>query len=53
MSQKRAKRLYQFIYINLIRPIMPMAFEGKRYFFMFTNNNMRIIETYIGKQKSK
>lgn len=51
--QKRAKRAYQFIYINLVRPIILIGFGAKRYFFTFTDDHTCIIKTYTRKRKSK
>lgn len=51
--QERAKRLYQFLYTDLIGPIIPMGFGAKRYFFIFTDDNTYIIKTYTGIRKSK
>ncbi len=51
--QDRAKRAYQFVYINLVGPITPIGFGAERYFFTFTDDHMRITETYTGKRKSE
>lgn len=53
MLQERAKRLNQFVIIDLVRLITLVEFGAKKYFFMFTNNNTYTMETYIGRQKSK
>lgn len=51
--QERAKRPYQFIYIDLVGPIMLVEFGAKRYFFTFTDDHTRITKTYTVRQKSK
>lgn len=53
MSQNRAKKVYQFIYTDLVRLITLMGFEIKRYFFTFTDNHICITKTYTERQKSK
>lgn len=50
--QKRAQRLYQLIHTDLVGPIKSIGFSGERYFFTFTNDFIRMIETYIGSKKS-
>lgn len=47
--QDRAKRPYQFVHIDLIGLIILMEYGVKRYFFMFTNNNIRITESYTNR----
>lgn len=40
------------LYIDLIGSINPIGFSGEKYFFIFTNNAIRMIEMYIGAKKS-
>ncbi len=51
--QKRQKKPYHFVHTELVGPITQVGFRAKRYFFTFTDDNTRITETYIGRQKSK
>ena len=51
-SQNRAKRQYQSIHIDLVRPISPTGFAGECYFCTFTGDCTRMTETYIGTKKS-
>lgn len=51
MFQQRVNRLYQFVYTDFVRPITPVRFGAKRYFFMFTDDNTHILETYTRRQK--
>lgn len=50
MPQNRAKRAYQFIHTDLVRPITPMQFRAKTYFFMFTYKHTCITEMTTGRQ---
>ncbi len=50
--QERAKRPYQFIHTDLVRPISPQGFSWEQYFFMFTNDYTWHTETFTGTQKS-
>lgn len=52
-SQYRAKRPYQFVYIDLIGSITCISFGTERYTFTFINDHIRITEIYTGKRKSK
>ena len=38
--------------MDLVGPINPVEFAGKRYFFTFTNHCTRYIETYTGSKKN-
>ncbi len=51
--QERAKRPYQFIHIDLVRPISPESFGEEQYFFTFTDDYTRHTETFTGTQKSE
>lgn len=51
--QQKTKRLYQIIHINCLYVITLIGFKTERYFFIFTNDYICIIKTYIAKQKSK
>ena len=51
--EQRATKPYQFIHIDLVGPITPIGFRGERYFFTFTDDYIRITETYTAKQKSQ
>lgn len=50
--QERARRPYQFIHTDVVGPIRPQGFGGERYFFTFTDDFTRHIETFTGTQKS-
>lgn len=50
--QKRSDRPYQFVHTDLVGPINPIGFLGKKYFFTFINDATRMTETYIGTKKS-
>ncbi len=51
-SQKRVEQLYQFVHTDLVGPINPIGFSGKKYFFTFTDDATRMTETYTGVKKS-
>lgn len=51
-SQKCAQWPYQFVHTDLIGPINPVGFLGKWYFFTFTNNFKRPMETSTANKKS-
>lgn len=53
IQEQRAERPYQYIHTDLVGPITPNGFGGKRYFFTFTDDHTRIIETYTAKKKSE
>lgn len=38
--------------MDLVSPINPISFSGKKYFFIFTDNATRMIETYTRAKKS-
>lgn len=42
--QKRAQRPYQFVHTDVVGPINPIGFSGKRYFFTFTDDCTRLTE---------
>lgn len=48
-----AIKLYQYIYVDFMGPIMLISFGKEQYFFMFTDNNTCITKTHIVKQKSE
>lgn len=50
--QKQSSKLYQFLHTNLIRLINLISFLYKKYFFTFTDNATKIIETYIKTKKN-
>ncbi len=51
-SQKWADRPDQFVYMDLIGPINPIGFWGKKYFFTFTDDATRMTETYTRAKKN-
>ena len=53
MPQKKVKGPYQYIYIGFIGPIMSIKFGIKRYFSIFTNDNIYILKTYTKSKKNK
>ena len=50
--QKCSGKPHQFVHTNLVRPINPFGFSGKKYFFIFIDNATRMTETYTGTKKS-
>ena len=50
--QKRSQQPYQFIHTDLVGPINSVRFSGEQYFFTFTDNCTRYMETYTGLKKS-
>lgn len=52
MSQKQAKRPYQFIHTDLIEYINTVSFLGKQYFFFFINNCTKLTEIYMDTKKA-
>lgn len=51
--KEKAKRVYQFIYTDLVGPITLIGFDTEKYFFTFTNDYTCITKIYIGNQKSE
>lgn len=50
--QKRSQQPYQFIYTNFVGSINLIGFLGKWYFFTFTDDCTKYMETYTGLKKS-
>lgn len=50
--QEQSQHPYQFIHTDLVGPITPTSFLGKRYFFKFTDDCTCHTETYTGTKKS-
>lgn len=49
--QSYTQRLYQFVYRSFVRPINPVGFGKKHYFFTFKNNCTRRTKMYTGIKK--
>ncbi len=50
--KKRSQQPYQFIHTDLVGPINPVRFSGKRHFFTFTDDCTRYTEIYTGSKKN-
>lgn len=50
---KEQKKPYQFVYTDFISLITPIDFGIERYFFIFTDDYIRITKSYTAKQKNK
>ena len=44
--QEQVTQPFQFIHTDLVGPITPIGFKGKRYYISFTNNYIRFTTVY-------
>ena len=51
--QERAGEIYQFVHTDLVGPITPLGFGGKRYFVTFTDDATRYTEIFTCAEKKE